>query len=63
MKSAVIIGCSTGSNGSTNSDVFQPKIFLILRGIIPQNFSSLGFTVSEELGNKQTEPTERLALL
>ena len=24
------------------------------RGIIPQNFSSLGFVVSEELGNRQT---------
>ena len=24
-------------------------------GIIPQNFSSLGFAVSEELGNKQTD--------
>ena len=42
------------ANGSTNQDVFQPKTFLIPRGIIPQNFSSLGFAVSEELGNKQT---------
>ena len=25
-------------------------------GIIPQNFSSLGLTVSEELGNKHTNP-------
>ena len=31
---------------------------------IPQNFSSLGFAVSEELGNKQTDRlTDRLALL
>ena len=40
------------ANGSTNPDVFQPKTFCIPRGIIPQNFSSLGFAVSEELGNK-----------
>ena len=33
---------------------FKPKTFLIPRGIIPQNFRSLGFVVSEELGNKQT---------
>ena len=33
---------------------FQPKTFSIPRGIIPQNFSSLGFAVSQELGNKQT---------
>ena len=30
------------------------KTFPIPRGIIPQNFSSLGFAVSEESGNKQT---------
>ena len=43
------------ANGSTDPDVFQPKTFLILREIIPQNFSSLGFAVSEELQtNKQT---------
>ena len=41
------------ANGLTNPDIFQPKTFLILREIIPQNFSSLGFAVSEELGNKQ----------
>ena len=46
--------CYFPDNGSTNPDVFQPKTFLIPRGIIPQNFSSLGFAVSEELGNKQT---------
>ena len=40
--------------GLMNPDVFQPKTFLIPRGIIPQNFRSLGFAVSEELGNKQT---------
>ena len=56
------------ANGSTNPDVFQPKTFCIPRGIIPQNFSSLGFAVSEELGNKQTNKqthslTDRLALL
>ena len=33
---------------------FQPKTFSIPRGMIPQNFSSLGFAVSQELGNKQT---------
>ena len=33
---------------------FLPKTFSIPRGIIPQNFRSLGFTVSEELGNIQT---------
>ena len=42
------------ANGSTNPDVFYPKTFPIPRGIIPQNFSLLGFAVSEELGNKQT---------
>ena len=42
------------ANGLTNPDVFQPKTFSIPRGIIPQNFSSLGFAVSQELGNKQT---------
>ena len=46
---------------------FKPKTFLIPRGIIPQNFSSLGFAVSEELGNKQTHRqnhslTDRLVL-
>ena len=47
---------------STNPDVFSPKTFLIPRGIIPQ-FSSLGFAVSEELGNKQTNRlTDRLVL-
>ena len=43
------------ANGSTNTDVFQPKSFQILRGIIPQNFSSLGFAVWEKLGNRQTD--------
>ena len=46
--------CYFPANGSTNPDVFQPKTFSIPRGIIPQNFSSLGFAVLEELGNKQT---------
>ena len=45
---------STNANGSTNPDVFYPKTFSIPRGIIPQNFRSLGFAVSEELGNIQT---------
>ena len=35
------------ANGSTNPDVFQPKTFLISRGIIPQNFRSLEFALSE----------------
>jgi len=48
----VPLGCI---NGSTNPDVFRPKTFLIPRGIIPQNFISQGFAVSEELGNKQTD--------
>ena len=43
------------ANGLTNLDVFLPKTFFIQRGIIPQNFSSLGFAVSEELGNEQTK--------
>ena len=43
------------ANGSTNPNVFQPKTFPIPSGIIPQNFSSLGFAVSEELGNIQTQ--------
>ena len=46
--------CYFPANGSMNPDVFQPKTFCIPRGIIPQNFRSLGFAVSEELGNKQT---------
>ena len=55
------------ANGQTNPDVFQPKTFCIPRGIIPQNFSSLGFAVSEELGNIQTHThtnslTDRLVL-
>ena len=33
---------------------FPAKTFCIPRGIIPQNCSSLGFAVLEELGNKQT---------
>ena len=51
------------ANGSTNPDVFQPKTFPIPRGIIPQNFSSLGFAVSEELGNKQTHKLTHILLL
>ena len=56
------------ANGSMNPEVFQPKTFLIQRGIIPHNFSSLWLAVSEELGNKQTSRqidrrTDRLALL
>ena len=47
--------CYIPANGSTNPDVFQPKTFPIPREIIPQNFSLLGFTVSEELGNIQTD--------
>ena len=44
--------CYFPANGSTNPDVFQPKTFSIPMGIIPQNFRSLGFAVSEDLGNK-----------
>ena len=43
------------ADGSTNPDVFQPKTFSLPREIVPQNVSSLGFTVSEELGNIQTD--------
>ena len=55
------------ANGSTNLDVLEPKTFCILREIIPQNFSLLGFAISEELWNKhpnrQTHSlTDRLAL-
>ena len=62
MKSMVIIGFRTvhdlvffyfPTNGLTNPDVFYPKTFCIPREIIPQHFSSLGRTVSEELGNKE----------
>ena len=42
------------ANGSKNPDVFWPKTFCIPRGIIPQNFSSSGLVVSQELWNKQT---------
>ena len=48
--------CYFPANGQTNPDVFEPKTFPIPRGIIPQNFSSLGFAVSEELGNIQAHP-------
>ena len=55
------------ANGSRKPDVFQPKTFPISREIIPQNFSSLGFTVSKEFReqtSKQTDTfTDRLALL
>ena len=55
------------ANGLTNPNVFKPKTFCIPREIIPQNFSSSGLVVLEELGNKQTNIqtdrlTERLAL-
>ena len=60
--------CYFPANGLTNPDVFQLKTFPIPREIIPQNVSSLGFTVSEELGNIQTDTqtdslTDRLAIL
>ena len=42
------------ANGSKNPDVFQPKTIFTPIGIIPQNFSSLGFAVSEKLTDKQT---------
>ena len=42
------------ANGLTNQEDFQPKTICTPRAIIPQNFSSLGFSVLEELGNKQT---------
>ena len=43
------------ANSLTNPDVFKPKTFCIPSGIIPQNLSSSGLVVSEELGNKQTD--------
>ena len=44
------------TNGWSNPDVFQPIPIRNQRGIIPQNFSSLGFAVSEELGkNKHSD--------
>ena len=45
---------------------FQPKTFLIPRGIIPQNLSTFGLAVSEELRDKQTHTytlTDRQVLL
>ena len=42
------------ANGLTNADVFQPKRFLNPREIIPQNYSSSGLVILEELGNNQT---------
>ena len=60
MKSVVIIEGSTvlalvffyfPANGSTNPDVFRPTTFP--RGIIPQNFSSSGLVVSEDIRYKQ----------
>ena len=41
--------------GSTNLDFFKPKTFSIPREIIPQNFRSLGFAISEEIGNIQID--------
>ena len=35
-------------------EVFKPETFCTPRGIIPQNVSSLGLPVLEELANKQT---------
>ena len=51
-------------NSSTNPDVFSLKPSAsTARRIIPENFSSFGFAVSVELGNKQTNSlTDRLAL-
>ena len=43
--------CYFPANRSTNPDEFQPKTFLIPRGIIPQNSMSLGFVITEEIGN------------
>ena len=40
-------------NGLPNLRIFYPKTICTPRGIIPQNFSSLGLAVSEESGNKQ----------
>ena len=51
------------ANGWTNPEVFQPKAIRIPRKIFPQNFSSLGLTVLEELGNKQTEKLTVLMFL
>ena len=48
------------ANGSTNPDVIKPKTFLISREIIPQNFSSSGLVVLEELGNKKHRLTHSL---
>ena len=39
---------------------FKPKTFLIPRGIIPKNFSSLGFTVLEELREHSNTQTHSL---
>ena len=47
--------CYFPANGSTYPDVFQPKTFLIPRGIIPQNYSLLGFAILEKLGKKQID--------
>ena len=51
-------------------DLSNPKVFFSLkssapqeRGIIPQNFSSLGSTVSEELAHKQTNTLTDILLL
>ena len=43
------------ANSLMNLDVIKPKIFLIPRGIIPQNYSLLGFAILEELGKKQID--------
>ena len=40
-------------NGLPNLRVLYPKTIYTPRGIIPQNFSSLGLAISEESGNKQ----------
>ena len=62
MKFTARVGC-----GPSIHAFFQLKTFPIPRRIIPKNFSSLGFAVLEELGNKQTNTqthslTDRLVL-
>ena len=51
------------ANGWSNPNVFKPETIFTPREIFPQNYSSLGLTISEELRKKQTDKlTDNLLL-
>ena len=51
------------ANGLTNPDVFFSLKPSLSHRFNPQNFSLLGFAVSKELGNKQTNSLTDILLL